>query len=88
MTHSKYQANINDIDYINEIFLKVLMEIGKMRLHIISTYAPDMNRSRKLRRQFYEDLQNVKDSMSKEDHINIIVDLNARISDGPLPGVK
>lgn len=47
-----------------------------------------MKKSRELRRQFYEALQNLIDSIPKDDHIIIIGDLNATISDDSLPGVK
>lgn len=41
LINSKYEGNIEETHYINERMMRVALDLGERKLHIVSIYAPD-----------------------------------------------
>lgn len=89
LVHEKYQSNIKDIIYVSDRQLLTTFEFMETtKTHIISVYAPDTSKSQEDRDLFYDDLQNTLNKIPKADEIMILGDLNARIGNEILEGIK
>lgn len=56
--------------------------------HLISTYAPDISKPTAETENSYQQLQNVMDNINTKGEIIILGDLNARIGNDVIPGIK
>lgn len=74
----KYVQSIEDTQYINERILRVTLNMGEEKLHLISVYAPDINKRKKESDDFYDHLQTKIDRLPKTEKMLIMGDLNAR----------
>jgi len=54
----------------------------------MSAYAPDINKPKEKRDNFYLSLQNLVNGMPKQEEIILLGDFNARIGNDVIPGVK
>ena len=89
LLHEKFENNIIETKYVNDRILQVTIELKDRKCtHVISVYAPDTSKPREEINIFYEDLQAVLDSIGPQDEIIILGDLNARIGNEYIPGVK
>lgn len=89
LIHEKFEDRICNTKYINDRLLQITMELQQSRqTHIISIYAPDINKPKAEIDIFYQDLQTALDDIPKEDEIMILGDFNARIGDEVIPGIK
>lgn len=62
--------------------------MGEEKLHLISVYAPDINKRKEESDDFYDQLQTEIDRLPKTEKMLIMGDLNVRIGDMPLEGIK
>ncbi|XP_055378928.1 craniofacial development protein 2-like [Condylostylus longicornis] len=88
LVSTKYIQNIEETHYINERILRVVIDGGKEKLHFISVYAPDTNKSNEEIKGFYDDLQAEIEKVPKEHKIVILGDMNARVGNTEINGVK
>ncbi|XP_050455169.1 craniofacial development protein 2-like [Cataglyphis hispanica] len=85
----KYKYSIEEeTSYTSERIMRVTLDIGREKIHLISVYAPDSNKSEKEIDDFYETLQEEIDKIPEEHKILIMGDLNARIGNAVVDGVK
>jgi hypothetical protein len=85
---NRYEQFIDDIKYVSDRLLKITLKFHKNNLNIITTYAPDMTKPKEQREEFYNCLQQVLDDIPSEEQIIILGDLNARIGNQPISGIK
>lgn len=81
--HKKYTRNVEDIEYISDRIVKVSLELNQIKLHLISTYVPDISKPIEESENFHQELQNIIDKyhckINNKNKIVIFVDLNARL---------
>ena len=88
LLHGKYTQSIEDIEYINDRLLKISIKMGNITTHLISTYALDISKPTAETENFYQQLQNVVDNINAKHKIIVLGDLNARIGNDVIPGIK
>lgn len=64
------------------------LKLDNTTTQLISTYAPDTSKPIQEAESFYHDLQETLDTISNEDKIILFGDLNARIGNDVIPGIK
>jgi len=69
---NKLTKNVKDTFYVNERVLRVVLDIGKDKIHLLNVYARDANKTKEEMDTFYEHLQD-----EIEEKILIMGDLNA-----------
>ncbi|XP_030767414.1 craniofacial development protein 2-like [Sitophilus oryzae] len=74
----KYEQNIESIEYVCDRILRVKIMFDQP-IHIISVYAPDINKPEEMSMDFYENLQSAIDKIPRHEKIILLGDLNARI---------
>ncbi|XP_045466615.1 craniofacial development protein 2-like [Harmonia axyridis] len=87
LVHRKFKDNIVDARYLNSHIMYVTLKLGIEVLYMISVYCPDINKPKAERSCFFEELQEVLDSLPKKSKVFIIGDLNSRIGNTIIPGV-
>jgi len=80
--------NIDNIEYISERIIQVTLTFPKTKWCLLSLYAPDISKPKEQREEFYEDLQNVVAQIPKDALLIMMGDMNARIGNMPVPGIK
>lgn len=88
MIHKKYVDSIKGISYVSERIVRIRIEINKTKLNIVSVYAPENCRSQTIREDFYDKLQEELDKINNNEAIIILGDLNARVGNRVIPGIK
>ena len=58
------------------------LEVNGFILNIVSAYAPQVNNSIKEKNNFWEDLDELIESISKEERIVLDADLNGHVGEG------
>jgi len=88
LLHQKFLPNIDKISYTNERILQTTLLVDNKHIELISVYAPDISKSRSECEDFYSALQDTLDTIPHDHHIIIMRDLNARVGNDPIPGIK
>lgn len=89
IVHQKHQNKIVNASYVNDRILHVTMTLNKnKRTHLVSVYAPDTSKPQEAKDEFYYILQHTIDQIPNSDEIIILGDLNARVGDNVIPGIK
>jgi hypothetical protein len=65
-----------------------MLKFPQKKWCLLSLYAPDISKPKEQREEFYEDLQNVIDQIPKDALLIMMGDMNARVGNMPVPGVK
>ncbi|XP_030753808.1 uncharacterized protein LOC115880664 [Sitophilus oryzae] len=76
--NDKYEQNMESIEYVCDRILRVKIMFDQP-IHIISLYAPDINKPEEMSMDFYENLQSAIDKIPRHEKIILLGDLNARI---------
>ena len=80
LVHQKHKDKIAHTSYVNDRIVLITMIFNKRRkTHLISVYAPDINKPQEMKDEFYYVLQHTIDQIPNDDEIIILGDLNARI---------
>jgi len=88
LIHRKYMNNIENIEYISERIIQVTLKFPQAKWCLLSFYAPDISKPKEQREEFYEDLQYVIDQIPKDALLIMMGNMNARVGNMPVPGVK
>ncbi|XP_055385805.1 craniofacial development protein 2-like [Condylostylus longicornis] len=88
LIHKKFENSISDVKYVNDRLLMVTLNYGKSILHLISTYARDINKPAQEIDDFYCKMQNLADSIRADEKLILLGDFNARIGDNVISGIK
>lgn len=86
LINNKYERNIEETYYINERIMRVLLNLGERKLHIVS--VPDAGKLKEDTTTFYEQLQQEIDKIFRSKMLLILGDLNTRIGNEVVSGVK
>ncbi|XP_044749781.1 uncharacterized protein LOC123310378 [Coccinella septempunctata] len=86
--HNKYKDCIGECQYISSRILTVKLHIGDQELYMISAYAPEDNKMKQVREEFYDQSQGVVESIPQRKPVIMLGDFNARIGNEVLPGIK
>ena len=88
LIHKKYTNNIDNIEYISERIIQVTLKFPQAKWYLLSLYAPDISKPKEQREEFYEDLQNSVDQKPRDALLIMMGDMNARVGNMPITGVK
>ncbi|XP_055377908.1 craniofacial development protein 2-like [Condylostylus longicornis] len=88
LINTKLIPNIEDTYYVDERIIKVVLDIGKEKIHFLSVYAPDSSRKKEETDNFYENLQKEIDKIPTGEKTFILGDMNARVGNNVVDGVK
>lgn len=88
LIHKKFETHITDIKYISDRLLRTTLKFDEEVMHIIPVYAPDTNKPEQDAIDFYESLQQELDQTPQNEKIVILGDMNARIGNLIVHGVK
>ncbi|XP_055389945.1 uncharacterized protein LOC129618936 [Condylostylus longicornis] len=88
LINKKFENSIWNVQYINDRLIMVTLSYNTCNLHMISAYAPDINKPIEEITEFYDKLQELMDTIPESDKLVIMGDFNARIGDEILNGVK
>jgi len=80
--------NIDNTEYTSERIIQVTLKFPQAKWCLLSLYASDISKPKEQRKEFYEDLQNIMDQIPKDTLLIKMGDMNARVGNMPVPGVK
>jgi len=86
--HKKYENSIEEFKFISERILMVSLKLELDTLYIFSVYDPEDCKPRIEKDLFYETLQDHLDRIPVSNSVLILGDLNARIGNNIVYGVK
>lgn len=78
--HKSYRDKIVNYNICHERIISVRIKMGERYITVIGTYAPEEGRNEESN-EFYENLQNVTQSVNNHDYKIIAGDLNAKVGD-------
>ncbi|XP_043496495.1 craniofacial development protein 2-like [Polistes fuscatus] len=86
--HKRYINQIESCQHISSriVLLKLLTDSSP--LNILSIYAPDENKAKQKREDFYKELERIIESLPPRERVVILGDFNARIGHQPIPGIR
>ena len=80
--------NIDNIEYFSERIIQVTLKFPQTKWCLLSLYAPDISKPKEQREEFDEDLRTVVAQLPQDALLIMMGDMNARIENMPVPGVK
>ncbi|XP_043499919.1 uncharacterized protein LOC122522697 [Polistes fuscatus] len=85
--HKRYINQIERCKHISSriVLLELLTDLSP--LNILSIYAPDENKAKQKREDFYKELERIIESLPPKERVVILGDFNARIGHQPIPGI-
>lgn len=87
LIHGKFENHIDNVEYVDHNIMYVTLKFNSERIHVISVYAPDINKPREEREYFFKSLHETLNQLPKQDKILVMGDLNSRIGNMPIPGI-
>ena len=79
MLHSKLAESVLEMKRVSDRLMAVKLEVNGSILNIVSAYAPQVNNSMEEKNDFWEDLDGLIESISKEERIVLDADLNGHV---------
>ena len=74
--------SVLEVKRVSEKLMAMKLEVKRSILNIVSAYAPQVNNSMEEKNDFWEDLDGLIESISKEERIVLGVDLNGHVGEG------
>ena len=74
--------SVLEVKRVSDRLMTMKLEVKGSILNIVSTYAPQVNNSMEEKNDFWEDLDGLIESISKEERIVLGVDLNGHVGKG------
>ena len=74
--------SILEVKRVSERLMAMKLEVKGYILNIVSAYAPQVNNSMEEKNYFWEDLNGLIESISKEERIVLGADLNGHVGEG------
>lgn len=87
MISDKFRHNIEETNYVNKRIIRIVINMGKERIHFIGVYAPDETKSKKEIETFYNDLECEMNKVLDAEELLIMGNLNAKVSNTVMNGV-
>ena len=82
MLREKLAGSVMDVKKVSDRLMAIKLEVNGSILNIVSAYAPQINNSMEEKNDFWEDLDGLIESISKEERIVLGADLNKRVGEG------
>ena len=76
--------SVLEVKRVSDRLMTIKLEINRSILNIVSTYATQVNNSIEEKNDFWEDLDGLIESISKEERILLGTDLNRHVGKGNL----
>ena len=74
--------NVLEVKRVSDRLMAMKLEVNGSILNIVSAYAPQVNNSMEKKNDFWEDLDGLIESISKEERIVLGADLNGHVGEG------
>ena len=74
--------SVLEVKKVSDRLMAMKLEVKRFSLNIVSSYAPQVNNSMEEKNDFWEDLDGLIESISKEDRIVLGADLNGHVGKG------
>ena len=75
-------GSVLEVKRVSDRLMAMKLEVKESILNILSAYAPQVNNSMKEKNEFWEDLDRLVESVSKEKRIVLGTDLNGHVGEG------
>ena len=82
MVREELVESVLEVKRVSDRLMNIKLEVKGSILNIVSAYAPQVNNSMEEKNDFWEDLDGLIESISKEDRIVLGADLNGHVGKG------
>ena len=82
MLREKLAESVLQVKRVSDRLMAMKLEVKSSILNIVSAYAPQFNNSMEEKNDFWEDLDGLIESISKEERIVLDADLNGHVGKG------
>ena len=82
MVREELVESVLEVKRVSDRLMNIKQEVKGSILNIVSAYAPQVNNSMEEKNDFWEDLDGLIESISKEDRIVLGADLNGHVGKG------
>ena len=80
--------SVLEVKRVSDRLMAMKLEVKGSILNIVSEYAPQVNNSMEKKKDFWEDLDGLIESVSKEERIILVADLNGHVGEGNIGDEK
>ena len=80
--------SVLEVKRVSDRLMAMKLEVNGSILNIVSAYAPPVNNSMEEKNDFWEDLDGLIESISKEERIVLGADLNGHVGEGNIGDVS
>ena len=80
----KLAESVLEVKRVSDRLMAMKLEVNGSILNILSAYAPQVNNSMEEKNDFWEDLDELIESILKEERIYLGVDLNGHVGEGKI----
>ena len=87
MLREELAESVLEVKKVSDRLMTMRLEVKRSILNILSAYAPQVNNSMGEKNDFWEDLDGLIESISKEERIVLGADLNGHVGEGNI-GVR
>ena len=88
MLREKLAESVLEVKRVSDRLMAMKLEVNGSILNIVSAYAPQVNYSMEEKNDFWEDLDGLIESISKEERIVLGADLNGHVGEGNIGDEK
>ena len=82
MVTEKLAESVLEVKWVSDRLMAMKLEVKGSILNIVSAYAPQVNNSMEEKKDFWEDLDGLIESVAKEERIVLGADLNEHAGEG------
>ena len=87
MVREELAESVLEVKRVSDRLMAMKLKVKGCILNIVSAYAPQVNNSMEKKNDFWEDLDGLIESISKEERIVLGADLNGHVGKGNI-GVR
>ena len=80
--------SVLEVKRVSDRLMAMILEVKESILNIVSAYAPQVNNSMEEKNDFWEDLDGLIETVSKQERIVLGADLNGRVGEGNIEHEK
>ena len=82
MVMEELVESVLEVKRVSDRLMAMKLEVKRSILNIVSAYAPQVNNSMEEKNDFWQDLDGLIESVSKEEKIILGADLNGHVGEG------
>ena len=80
--------SVLEVKKVSDRQMAMKLEVKELILNIVSVYAPQVNNSMVKKHDFFQDLDGLIESVSKQERIVLVADLNGHVGEGKIEDEK